>query len=167
MLDKRKPHSSPLFYLFLTEIAISSSWVKSVDEYAGSGSVRELLANNSSSTYKDGLTYCWDALSIWLQSRVEAAYWLGVQRLFEWHPKSIWAHSSWFSCFNYFVYWSSDCIHHLFSSCFLSIFSYQAWNCSSALANLVVGYVLVIMLCGLLCSFPTYGANVGARPIRV
>lgn len=104
MLDKCKPHSSPLFYLSLTEIAISSSWVRSVDEYVGSGSVRELLANNSSSTYRDDLAYCWDALSIWLQSHVEAAYWLGVQRLFERRPKAIWARSSWFSCFNFFVY---------------------------------------------------------------
>ena len=167
MLDKHKPHSNPLFYLSLMEIAISFSWVKLVDEYAGSGSVRGLLANNSSSTYRDGLAYCWDALSIWLQSCVEVAYWLGIQRLFERRPKSIWARSSWFSCFNCFVYRSSDCIHHLFSSCFLSIFSYQAWNCSLTLANLVVGYVLVTMFCGLLCLFPTYGANVGARPIRV
>lgn len=87
MLDKRKPHSNPLFYLSLTEIAISFSWVKSVDEYACSGSVRELLANNSSSTYRDGLAYCWDALSIWLQSRVEAAYWLGYNDFLSGVPK--------------------------------------------------------------------------------
>lgn len=80
MLNRRKPHSSPFFYLSLTEIAISSSWVRSVDEYAGLGSVRELLANNSSSTYRDGLAYYWDALSIWLRSSVEATYWLEVQQ---------------------------------------------------------------------------------------
>lgn len=73
MLDRRKPHSSPLFYLSLTKIAILSSWVRSVDEYVGSGNVRELLANNSSSTYRDGLAYCWDAFSIWLRSHVKAA----------------------------------------------------------------------------------------------
>lgn len=94
VFERREPYSWPIFHFCLTDLVTSSTWVRSVKECTGSRNNGELLVDSPSSAYRDGLAYCWEALSVWLWSCLEVVCWLGVQQLFKCCLMTIWACSS-------------------------------------------------------------------------
>lgn len=77
VFERREPYSWPIFHFCVTDLAASSTWVRSVKECTGSSNIGELLVDSPSSACRDDLAYCWEALSVWLWSFLEVVCWLG------------------------------------------------------------------------------------------